>query len=125
LTWDDRQAEAAPFGTVAVDADSLLPTQGWTARYDSPEKRLMAAVLEDALDVYYRSDTKRTAGRRQEAYEWIWADDPRWPFSFRCICDILDLDADAIRSRIVHHPHRIRMPRRYTKRSVDTTWSSL
>lgn len=108
-----------------AEEDAVVPAQGMMANVDTPEKRLMSAVLEDALDVCYRPDTERTGPRQAEAWEWIWSDDPRWPFSFRCICDVLGLDAGAVRGRLLHAPHRIRMPRRYGKRVESRSWSTL
>ncbi len=84
--------------------DTLLPSQFFDrvrrrSEHDG-ERRLMIAVLEDAVDVY-----RKQAGARdprgqqlfQEAEEWIEDRDRAWLFSFQNICDVLDLDADYLR----------------------------
>jgi len=81
--------------------DILLPVQAFAYRRGAaPEKRLMAAVLEDAVNCFqkYRAATNRR-GRRffREASEWIMTDDTQWEFSFYNICQILDLDIDCLR----------------------------
>jgi hypothetical protein len=66
----------------------------------TPEQRLMAAVLEDAIDVYRhgRVGTRRRLARDTEA--WFRADDRSWPFSFVRICEALRLDPHAVRAAL-------------------------
>ena len=68
-----------------------------------PEKRLMLAVLRAALLDLQRSAGARTTFARRRADEvdtWFAADDEGWPCSFLRICDALDLDASAVRTRV-------------------------
>jgi hypothetical protein len=68
-----------------------------------PERRLMAAVLRDALGVFERHLLEwDSPGRRrfEETAAWFASDDLAWPFSFRNICQELALDAEAIRARL-------------------------
>ena len=68
-----------------------------------PEKRLMLAVLKAALLDLQRSAGARTTLARRRADEvdtWFAADDEGWPCSFLRICDALDLDASAVRTRV-------------------------
>jgi hypothetical protein len=68
-----------------------------------PEKRLMLAVLKAALLDLRRSADARTPRARRLAAEidtWFAADDEGWPCSFLRICDALDLDASAVRTRV-------------------------
>jgi hypothetical protein len=66
----------------------------------APERRLMIAVLEDAINCVtkYRFATDGR-GRRllDEEQQWLLSDETHWPYSFECICDVLDLDAHAVR----------------------------
>jgi len=66
-----------------------------------PEKRLMLAVLEDAIDAY--RGASRVSGRHAEAvageaWDWISSDDTTWPFSFVRICEVFDIDPDYVRA---------------------------
>jgi len=72
-------------------------------RFDAsvvPEKRLMFAVLEEALVDYAKlagvaRPSARTALGELEA--WFLGRGDRWLFSFERICEALDIDADYLR----------------------------
>ena len=67
------------------------------------EKRLMLAVLEEALLDLRRIGVARTSRARRRADEveaWFAADDESWPCSFLSICHALGLDASAVRTRL-------------------------
>jgi hypothetical protein len=69
-----------------------------------PEKRLMMAVLARALlDLQTHAGTGTPRARRHlaEVEAWFASDDDVWPCSFVNLCHALDLDADAIRRRLV------------------------
>jgi hypothetical protein len=84
--------------------DTLLPSQFFDrvrrrTEHDG-ERRLMIAVLEDAVDVYRKQAGNRDARGQQlfgEAEQWIEDPDRTWLFSFQNICDVLGLDADYMR----------------------------
>lgn len=61
-----------------------------------PEKMLMLAVLEDAVDSIRKG--ARTSGSLEfhEAADWILEEKTDWPFSFENICAALGLEADYI-----------------------------
>ena len=82
----------------------ILPSQYFPSQLkQAPEQRLMIAVLQDAIDCVdkYRGATD-SDGRRlfAEAAQWVLADESEWPYSFECICDVLGLDANAVRYRL-------------------------
>jgi hypothetical protein len=84
--------------------DIILPAQHFRPPgKQAPEHRLMIAVLHDALDCLekYRLATG-SYGRRlfREAQQWFLADETAWPYSFECICGVLDLDSNAVRQRL-------------------------
>lgn len=54
----------------------------------------MVAVLEDAVATLARDM------RDQQTWRWFDSDDVRWPFSFRNVCDVLALDAEAVRGAL-------------------------
>jgi hypothetical protein len=71
--------------------------------YAQGEKRLMLAVLLDALDIiaaYHEGRRSQSWGEYQAAVRWIMANDHLWPFSFENICYALDLDRDRLRAAL-------------------------
>ena len=88
--------------------DVLLPDQYLaTTRsktYRKPEKRLMLAVLEDAVWCFQSgllANNKRKRGLFSEAEEWIMEEDGDWLFSFDHICELLGLNPKYIRKQLV------------------------
>lgn len=66
----------------------------------TPEIRLIAAVLQDAIDCYlkyYSAKTRRGKRIFTEAAQWIFSQDDDWLFGFDNICEMLKLDPDYIR----------------------------
>lgn len=65
-----------------------------------PEKRLMLAILEDAVKSF-----QACAGGPSEnsvtAEAWILRDDPEWPFSFDNVCEFLEIDPYYLRSGLI------------------------
>ena len=89
---------------ILFQPDTLLPTQFFDrSRRRSEhegERRLMVAILEDAVDVYRKQANARDERGRElfaEAETWIEDGDRSWLFSFQNICDVLDIDADYLR----------------------------
>ena len=84
--------------------DTMLPSQYFdrVARrtdYDG-ERRLMIAVLEDAVDVYRKLAGATGRAPQQlfhDAEEWIESDDRAWIFSFQNICEVLGIEAEYLR----------------------------
>lgn len=84
--------------------DTLLPSQYFDrirrrASSDG-ERRLMVAILEDAVDVYRKQAGARDRKRRQlfeDAEAWIESSDTSWIFSYENICDVLGIDAAYLR----------------------------
>jgi len=79
----------------------ILPSQYFGSRRRlTPEHGLMIAVLQDAIDcVAKHRHAKDHRGRRlfDEATRWLLAEETDWPYSFECICGVLELDANAVR----------------------------
>jgi len=84
--------------------DLLLPSQ-FHERFRRQrqlvgERRLMLAVLEDAVEMYRKHCGPRPGRNRQlflDAESWIESDDRTWVFSFLNLCDVLELDAGYLR----------------------------
>ncbi len=89
---------------MALDPDILLAGQLGPALSGSKpfqgERRLMLAVLGDAVDCYRRGRGARDPVTRllfDETRAWVESTDRRALFSFESICDALDVDADYLR----------------------------
>ena len=61
-----------------------------------PEKRLLLAILEDAITALFLSPDHPPS----EVDAWISADDRTWPFSFVNVCEVLGLDCSALRAAL-------------------------
>jgi hypothetical protein len=90
--------------TVKMEPETVLPAQFFTGFHVDaslqPEKRLMLAVLEDAVGTFQKYAT--AGGRRgrrlfAEAEEWFAAEDDGWPFAFTSICQALGFDPEYLR----------------------------
>ncbi len=87
-----------------LEPDTFLPSQfygnGVLSRQLEGEKRLMLAILKDAVECLekYRG-AQSTAGRElyQNALEWIEDKGTEWLFSFDNICDLLGFDPNYLR----------------------------
>jgi hypothetical protein len=87
-----------------LQPDTILPAQFFQSlrtkgRFDG-ERRLMIAVLEDAVNCFMKQIHATDPKARQlflDAEEWIAVDDRTWFFAFENVCDTLDLDPDYVR----------------------------
>ena len=85
-----------------LQPDVILPSQLLPefGRPMMPEKRLMVAIVDDAVNCFlrYRFATHPRSRRLfREAEQWIMDRNRSWPFSFETICDTLGLDAGCLR----------------------------
>ena len=87
-----------------LQPDTLLPSQYFAALRrkgaHEPERRLVVAVLQDAVDCFQKHLNARDRRARQlylDAEEWIGSDDRTWPFSFENVCDLLQINAEYLR----------------------------
>jgi hypothetical protein len=94
--------------TSLFQPDTLLPDQFMdTFRRKShlePEKKLMLAVLEDAIACYQKYVFARDGKGRalfQETEEWILERQGDWLFSFANVCDTLGFDPDYLREGLL------------------------
>jgi len=109
VEWDERSPELfAPDLLLACQhADRVRPGRDAL----SPERRLLIAVLEDAVHVY-RTQAGAVLPRQRalfaDAEAWIESDDRSWIFSFESICDHLGLDPEYLRRGLRAHRARTR-----------------
>lgn len=95
---DDRM------GIPALEPNLILPEQFFDGTRSTGPRRLLSAILEDALRVYARCMLPRHTARDRrairEAAHWLDTNDLEFPFSFLNVCAVLGLDARAIRDAI-------------------------
>ena len=87
-----------------LEPDTFLPSQfygnGGLSRQLEGEKRLMLAILKDAVECLEKYRGVRSSSSRelyQNALEWIEDKGTDWLFSFNNICDLLGFDPDYLR----------------------------
>ena len=102
-----RRRRGRPPIHLSLSLNLVMPSQFFPERGDGPgERRLMRAVLKDALAVLFKYDaTQDRRGQRllAEAQHWLESDDADWPFSFVNVCDALGLDPSCVRERVARY----------------------
>lgn len=96
-----------------LEPDIFLPSQfygsGGLSRKLEGEKRLMIAILKDAVECLekYRS-AHNSFGRSQyqNAIEWVEDNSTEWLYSFNNICDLLGFDPDYLREVLLKRENR-------------------
>jgi hypothetical protein len=83
-----------------------LPSQFFCASKNStPERRLLAAVLLDAVQIIRRGpeyhEDREAVATYQDAVAWIMAKRNAWPFCFVALCETLGLNADKVKAQIL------------------------
>ena len=88
--------------------DTILPVQYvGTIRgkaYLEPEKRLMLAILQDAIDCFQKYMFARNDRGRaifDETEQWIMEENADWLFSFEGICEVLGFNPEYIRKGLL------------------------
>ncbi len=101
--------------------DPLLPVQYFQTLQNKallePERRLMAAVLEDAILCYRRYMAARDTKKKnifREAEDWIFDNKSDWFFSFDSVCEVLDLNPESVRQELL----------RWKKRKLGRIWKA-
>jgi hypothetical protein len=75
----------------------------------TPERRLLAAILSDAIDCYLRyclAKSRREKKMLLEAEEWFFGSGEEGVFSFENVCEILKLAPGYIRRGLLHYKQR-------------------
>ena len=92
------------YSELGLEAGPILPSQFFEARKKNkvlePEKRLMLAVLTDAVHCYQvGSDAQRPSRIRafREAEQWLFSATGYGPFSFENVCYTLDITPEYLR----------------------------
>ena len=126
--------------TSLFQPDTLLPEQyleTFRRKFHlEPEKKLLLAVLEDAIACYQKYVSARDGKGKllfQEAEEWIQEKGGDWLFSFANVCETLGFDPDYLRQGITQwkeirlaeqsqaRVYRLTTRRKKSKRSVGAS----
>ena len=104
---DGTRRPGRPPAFLPLDFEPVTPAQWGAARGENvalqPEKRLMLAVLSDAIELVLRDGSavdERCAILIRRAAEWIGSNDCGWAFSFVNICEALGFEPERLRKRI-------------------------
>ena len=111
-----------------LEPDIFLPSQfygnGGLSRKLEGEKRLMIAILKDAVECLEKYRGSRSSAGKisyQSAIEWVEDTDTEWLYSFTNICDLLGFDPDYLREQLLKRENRYikPMPTRNLSLAVD------
>ena len=94
--------------TFLFQPDTVLPAQyfetlGRKAQLE-PEKRLMLAILQDAVDCFQKhifAPNGRGRAIFDQTEQWITEENNDWLFSFESICECLGFDPEYIRKGLL------------------------
>jgi hypothetical protein len=123
---DEREPMERDFS----ELQGLLPLQFRGARRGvsetEPLRRLMTAMLVDAVRCFETKFNAYPSARRQEFAEvrsWIFSDADDGVFSFRAVCDALEVDPGVIRKALTRRqePELAGEERRIFRRSAQRT----
>ena len=96
-----------------LEPDTVLPSQFYgkmgLSRQLEGEKRLMLAVLKDAvecLEKYRRSRVSTSRELYHNALAWVEDKNTDWLFSFTNVCDLLGFDPDYLRESLLKREHK-------------------
>ena len=115
-------------------SDAIMPAQYYEGvharnRETDPVRRLMLAVLEDAMRCLVRDDRSNPETRKDFAEARMWIQDRRaqGPFAFETICEALGIHPDYLRRGILHWRKQFNdlSPRCLVRRSVGRTQLAL
>jgi hypothetical protein len=91
-----------------------------------PEKRLMLAVLEDAINCFQVNVMARSGRRKKlfnESEDWIMGWDDDWIFSFVSVCELLGFNPEYVRRGLLRWKEkklaRIPTPHSRAKKMMD------
>jgi hypothetical protein len=100
-----------------LEPDVFLPSQfygtGGLSRQVDGEKRLMVAILKDAvecLNKYRGARSSLGSSQYHNALEWVEDEGTDWLFSFNNICDLLGFDPGYLRKMLIKKEGRYANP---------------
>ena len=93
--------------------------------YLEPEKRLLLAILEEAVacfqkHLFAQKDKRKTLFRQAE--EWILEENSDWICSFESACEALDIDPTCLRGRLLKWKEKKLRERAGAKVHFESRW---
>jgi hypothetical protein len=84
-----------------IEGGEILPSQLPSVSHWTPEVRLAAAVLAQAIaDVRWRRPDERDRIRANAALRWLRSEEGTWPYAFLRVCEVLQLEPAWVRGRV-------------------------
>lgn len=104
----------------------LMPSQFFCDRGAlSGEKRLMMAVLEDAIACYQKYVNNHQDPQARFEYHsariWIESMDEEWPYSFINICEALEIEHRSFRKKLIAMNAAVKKPKQRRARIAAIT----
>jgi len=102
---DAARGPGRPPSFLPLDLEPVLPAQWFQGERVTlqPAKRLMLAILTDALELVLQDPARENARRafwQRRAADWIRSDDVQWFYSFRNVCETLGVDVKRLRAAV-------------------------
>jgi len=116
---------------LSLRSDGVLPQQIFQRQGSGalkPFSRLMYAILIDAVRCYQVNfDASRLSKKQQfsEAQAWLFHGEDNGPFSFRRVCDALEIDPDHVRRGPRHTRRQLSDWRRREVRAASSTEANM
>jgi hypothetical protein len=88
-----------------------------------PEKRLMWALLQDAVNSYRDHLFSRNRKKKRlfaETEQWILTVDGDWIFSFDTVCEALGLNPEYVRQGLLRWKERTQKARRFAESAAQS-----
>ncbi len=115
--------------------DTVLPSQFFQAlrrkSKQEAERRLVIAILQDAIECYQKHAFARDPKAQQlfrDAEEWIMSEDREYFFSFENVCELLGLEPEFLRRGLqawrAHQRRPPEAPRRGPDADTDAAGSA-
>lgn len=117
-------SEGDPRGIEEIIAGHMLLPAQYAALLEpynpSPERRLLLAILVDAIDcLFVGGRTRRRIRLQVEARNWFEDVPPRGvAFTFRTVCEYLGFDAGSFKEELLHGNANLRNAWRRLRRTV-------
>jgi len=115
-----------------LEPDIFLPSQfygaGALSRQLEGEKRLMIAILKDAVECLQKYRGSRSSAGKisyQSAIDWVEDTDTEWLYSFTNICDLLGFDPNYLRDQLLKRENRYVKPLRTRTLSLESMSASV
>lgn len=106
--WDEADEQIGVLRNL-FEGGEILPSQLPSASHWTPEVRLAAAVLGQAMaDIRWRRADGKDHLQVNAALRWVRSNEGDWLYSFLRVCEILHLEPAWVRARVGRWMRRVR-----------------